>query len=231
MEMLKQVVGKLVKNKEAKNAGWIIAGKIGQMALNFFVGLWTARYLGPSNYGLISYVAAYIAFFTSFCTLGITSAIIINDFTEHPDEEGKALGSAMVLRLISSFLSAILIVCIVFIIDHDEPTTILIAVLSSIALLFKVLDSLEYWFQKRLLSKITSIAVFAAYCISSLYKVILLVSGQSVYMSLWRRLLIISLLPCFYILPIKSTMGQSSPIPGMWEKDCFQRAIILSSPE
>ena len=33
-----------------------------------FVGIFTARYLGPSNYGLINYANAYGAFFTAFCS-------------------------------------------------------------------------------------------------------------------------------------------------------------------
>lgn len=45
------------------NMSWLIAGKILNMILQFIVALATARYLGPSNFGLINYVAAYISFF------------------------------------------------------------------------------------------------------------------------------------------------------------------------
>lgn len=49
------MIEKLLKSKVAKNASWLIAGRVVQMVLSFFVGLLTARYLGPGNYGLISY--------------------------------------------------------------------------------------------------------------------------------------------------------------------------------
>ena len=78
----------LLKNKIVKNASWLIGGKLAHKLLAFLVGLFTARYLGPSNYGLINYGAAYTAFFASICTLGINS-IIVKDFVDHPDEEGK----------------------------------------------------------------------------------------------------------------------------------------------
>ena len=61
----------ILKNKEMKNAGWIIAGRIAQMVLSFLISIFTARYLGPSNFGIINYAGAYVAFFTSLCTLGI----------------------------------------------------------------------------------------------------------------------------------------------------------------
>lgn len=53
--------------------GWLVAGRILHMALAFLVNLLTARYLGPSNYGLVNYAALYTAFFTSFATLGLSS--------------------------------------------------------------------------------------------------------------------------------------------------------------
>lgn len=168
------------KNREFRNSSWIIAGKIGEMGISFFVSLWTARYLGPSNYGLINYVAAYIAFFSSFCTLGISSAVLINEFTKHPDDEGTTLGTAIVLRVLSSFLSSISVVAIIAIVDKDEPIVILIALVSSFSLVFKAFDTIEYWFQKRYLSKFTSIATFVGYVVSALYKVYLLATGKSV---------------------------------------------------
>ena len=118
-------------------------GKIAQMLINLVVGLLTARYLGPSNYGLIHYAAAYTGFFSSFCTLGINS-VIIKNFADHPQEEGEALGTTIVLRIASSFLSALMIVGIVALMNRGEPVTVLVAVLSSVGLLFQVFDIL-WW--------------------------------------------------------------------------------------
>ena len=49
-------------NRVVKNASWLIMGKIAQMLINLVVGLLTARYLGPSNYGLIHYAASVILY-------------------------------------------------------------------------------------------------------------------------------------------------------------------------
>ena len=59
------MIKKLFANRIAKNAYWLIGGKIVQMLINLIVGLMTARYLGPSNYGLINYALAYTAFFAA----------------------------------------------------------------------------------------------------------------------------------------------------------------------
>lgn len=178
-EIIKKIIQRFGNNKEAKNASWLIGGRIAQMVLSFFVSILTARYLGPSNYGIISYVNAYVAFFTSLCTLGINS-VIIKDFVEKPQEQGEAVGTTLAMRFISSFLSVIMILCIVNVVDHDEPTTIVVAALCSISLLFQVLDTFNYWFQSRYESKITSIATFVAYAATALYRLVLLALHKDV---------------------------------------------------
>ena len=178
-EIVKSIVQEFKNNKEAKNASWLIGGKIAQMVLSFFVSILTARYLGPSNYGTISYVNAYVTFFTSLCTLGINS-VIIKDFVEKPQEQGEAVGTTLAMRFVSSFLSVIMIMCIVNVVDHDEPTTIVVAALCSVSLLFQVFDTFNYWFQSRYESKITSIATFVAYAATALYRLVLLALHKDV---------------------------------------------------
>ena len=169
----------LLKGKETKNALWLIGGKVIQMILSLVVGIFTARYLGPSNYGLVNYGTTYVSFFMSFCTLGINS-VIIKDFFDHPEEQGKSIGTTLVLRIISSFASALMIVGIVGILDHNEPLTIVVVALCSISLLFHVFDTFNYYFQSKYRSKITAIATLIAYASTSVYKVILLITGASV---------------------------------------------------
>ena len=67
-----------LKSKESKNAMWLIGGRVAQMVLSLFVGVLSARYLGPANYGTINYATALVSFFMSFCTLGINSIIVIS---------------------------------------------------------------------------------------------------------------------------------------------------------
>ncbi len=168
-----------LKSKETKNALWLIGGRVAQMVLSLFVGVLSARYLGPSNYGLINYATAMVSFFMSFCTLGINS-IIIKDFFDNPDEQGTAIGTAVVMRFLSSFCSAILIISISFFLDYGEWETVVIVILCSISLLFHVFDTIKFWFQHRYQSNITAIAIFIAYVATSIYKVILLILQKSV---------------------------------------------------
>ena len=170
---------KLIKNRVVKNAGWLIFGKLANMVLAFVVGIFAARYLGPNRYGLINYAAAYASFFASLCTLGINS-VIVKNFADHPEQEGETIGTTLLLRAASSFLSALAIIGIVSVVDKGEGLTVAVTALYSISLVFQVFDTLNYWFQARLQSKYASIAALAAYVAVSVYKIILLMLGKSV---------------------------------------------------
>ena len=170
----------VIKNRTVKNAGWLIAEKVIQMAISLFVGLLTARYLGPSNYGLINYAAAYTAFFSSFCTLGINS-LLVKEFVDHPEKEGEIIGTTLLLRGISSIFSAITIIGIVSIVDMGEKTTILVVALCSLGLVFHIFDTFSFWFQRHLNSKVSAFATLIAYIIISVYKMFLVVTGKDVF--------------------------------------------------
>lgn len=169
----------MLTNRIFRNAGYLVGGRIIQMIFGAVISFMTARYLGPANYGLLSYAGAFTAFFSSVCTLGINS-VLVKELVDHPEEEGLVIGTSLGLRAIASILSAVVIALIVMTLDAGEKTTILVVVLSSIGMVFNIAEVFNYWFQRRLESKITAKATLAAYFLSSTYKVYLLMTGKSV---------------------------------------------------
>lgn len=170
----------LKSNRVARNAGAIIGGRVAQGFFGFLVGLFTARYLGPSNYGLISYAAAYTAFFSTASSLG-TNNLLVKEFVDQPESEGTIIGSTIIIRLLASLLAISIIVAASFVIDAGEPLTILIVAVTSLSLLFQQpAEVFDYWFQAKLESRITAIATLISYTVATGFKVYLLVTHKSV---------------------------------------------------
>ena len=180
MKFWKQIQAAFFQKKEVQNAGWLIGGRVAQMVLSLFVGVLSARYLGPSNYGLISYGNALMGLFMSVCTLGINS-VIVKEFLDHPQTQGEALGSAILLRILSSFLSALFAIAVSFVIDYGQWETVIVVALCSLSLLFHAFDTINYWFQAHYQSKITAVAAFAAYLATAVYKILLLILNKNVF--------------------------------------------------
>lgn len=163
-----------------KNASWIVGARIVQALISFLIGMFTARFLGPSNYGLVNYAASIVAFVTPIMELGITN-VIVHQLIENKNEEGKLLGTALVLNMFSAIFCIIVIVIFSYLANPGSIETVIVCVLYSILLIFKAAEILNYWFQAHLISKYSSIASLIAYVIVSLYKVYLLISLKSVY--------------------------------------------------
>ena len=166
--------------KILQNATWIVAGRAIQALLAFVIGLFTARYLGPANYGTINYAVSIVAFLTPIAYLGLNSTLV-RELIEHPEQEGTVLGTAIVTSLLSAVVCVVGSACFVAISSPGDRTTFVVCALYSLILLFQSLDLIRLWFQSKLLSKYTALAATMSYLVVSAYKLILLITHKSVY--------------------------------------------------
>lgn len=172
-ELIKKI--NIIRNKKVtKNTIWIMIERISQMLISLIVGVISARYLGPSNYGILNYGASLVTFFTAICKLGLEN-VIIKEYVERRKDNGKLLGTALIMRFVSSGLSIVAILMIVCILKPNDDLMLLVTFLQSIALIFQAYELIDYWFQSNLNSKYVSIVKIVAYIIVSIYKIALLV--------------------------------------------------------
>lgn len=167
------------KKRVIANMSWLMGGKIVNMILSFFVSLATARYLGPSNFGSINYVAAYVSFFSSIASLGL-SVIVIKEVSSGEEDDNKVIWTGILMRFLAAVASTIAVVAFFAIAKRNDPLLVPIAALESIAILASAFDTFMYWFQGKLLGKYVSIAGVIAYLAMSLYRLYLLANGADI---------------------------------------------------
>ena len=169
-----------MNNRLVKNASWIIICKIIQSILSFVIVTLSARYLGPSNYGIINYAASIVAFLIPIMQLGFRNTLV-REFVKSPNEEGKILGTALIMNLIAAFMCIVAVFTFVSIANKGETITIIVCTLYSLNLLFQALEMTQYWFQAKLLSKYVAVVSVASYLIVSIYKIYLLITEKNIY--------------------------------------------------
>lgn len=167
-------------SRVVKNATWIVACHIAQAVINLIINMLTARYLGPSNYGLISYAASIVAFVVPIMQLGL-NAVLVQEIVNNPEKEGETLGTALCLNVISSIVTTGFVVLFSAVVNHGEKETIVVCALYSLTLMFQAIMMIQYWFQAKLISKYTSIVSLIAYTLVAGYRVVLLVTQKSIY--------------------------------------------------
>ena len=117
-------------NKTWKNASWIIGCRVVQSVLSFVVSLMSARYLGPSNYGVLQYATSLVAFVTPIMTLGLTNTLV-HEFVSYKDHEGEILGTAIVSCVITAVLCIAGIIGFVFFTNPDDTSLVFVCSLYS----------------------------------------------------------------------------------------------------
>ena len=169
-----------MNRKVVSNAGWLIACRIIKALLGVAVSIFTARFLGPSNYGLVNYASSITAFFAPIVLLGFNS-ILVQELLFHKDEEGKILGTSIISTLVCSFGGMILTTLTAFVIDPSDGDSIVVCAIFSISLIFQATELIQFWFQAKYKSKTIALVGLFAYVVVSAYKIFLLVLKVDVY--------------------------------------------------
>ncbi len=220
----------LIKNKVAKNAGWIIISKAIQAVLGVFISMFTARFLGPSNYGLINYAESVVAFVIPIMNLGLSN-VLVQELTAHPDEEGKIVGTSILLSLFSSAACIGGVLAYTFIVDLNERMTHLVVGLYSIMLVAQAFELIQYWYQAKLLSKYTAVVSFFAYLLVSCYKVCLLIFKADVFLFAVSNSLDFAIIAAALLIIYKKRGGQRISFSSAIGKRMFNKSkhYIFSS--
>lgn len=205
-------------NKVFVNASWIIGCKVVQSGLALLINMMTARYFGPSNYGLINYAASLVAFVTPLMTLG-TSDILVNEIINNPEKEGSVLGTSMVMTFCSSLFCVLGLSVFAWVTNPEDPTACLVVLLYSLLLVAQSVEQIQYWFQAKFLSKIVSVFSVIAYFLVSIYKIILLICKKSVCWFAVSNSIDYFLIALGLLIVYKAKKGQ---------KLCFSKEMAIS---
>ena len=115
------------KKKIIKNLFWAILGKCVGLFGNLIIGIFIARYLGPTQYGLMNYVISYVTIFTIISNFGLDN-IEIRELSRNGDNKEMILGTSLGLRLLFSFIAFICVFFSVFLFDLEQESRILIII-------------------------------------------------------------------------------------------------------
>lgn len=159
--------------KYFKNTSWLFTEKVLRMFVGLFVGVWVARYLGPTKYGLLSYAQSFVSLFLLFSTLGLDS-IIVRELVKDESQRDVLLGTGFALKLLGSiFVLSFLLVGLRFT-ANDMFTNKLILTIA-FGLIFQSFNVIDFYFQSIVMSKfVVSVNIFFFF-VSSIIKFVLII--------------------------------------------------------
>ncbi|GAB6082645.1 flippase [Desulfuromonas carbonis] len=142
------------------------------MGLGLVVGIWVARYLGPTQFGLLSFVGSFVAIFTSLSLLGL-DGIVVRDLVKAPEHAAEILGVTLFLRLSAGATAYLAMLGAIFLLRPDDRLAQVFAAIMGAGLLFQALDTIDLWFQSKVCSVYVVYAKCSAFIVSSVAKIAL----------------------------------------------------------
>ena len=141
------------------------------MILGVTLVTWVIRFLGPENFGKISYTQGLVDIFAPLAVLGINE-VLTREIIRYHHLKYPLLGTALVLKLGATCLTCVLIATTTFCIGHTQEENIFIA-LFSLILFFKIYSVFESYLAAKVLFKYAVYSKLIALFLCSLVRIFL----------------------------------------------------------
>ncbi|NDY42307.1 flippase [Dissulfurirhabdus thermomarina] len=218
--------------KIVDNIGWLFLDKFLRLGLGLLVGVWLARYLGPAQFGLLSFAQAFVGLFAAVATLGL-QGIVVRDIVREPESAPLTLGTAAVLQMVSGLVAYLALLAAITWLRADDPLARLIVAILGSSLLFKASEIAVYWFESQVQSKYTVWVQNGICLLSAAAKAAFILARAPLLAFVWVAFAEMFLVAFFLIVamgwrgPPLSSLRADAARAKMLLKDCWP--LVLSS--
>ncbi|OGG85457.1 hypothetical protein A2392_00075 [Candidatus Kaiserbacteria bacterium RIFOXYB1_FULL_46_14] len=160
------------------NTSWALFSRVLSIVVAFFVTIYLVRYLGPENYGQLSYAVSFVGLFSIISTLGIDN-ILYRDLIRFPEKRNAYLGSALIIKLWAGSIAAALTIAIAFIFSQDDVSQLIILMLSG-TFIFNAFNVVSYEFQANVAQKYISVITFIVVIVLNVLKLMVIFLGGGI---------------------------------------------------
>jgi O-antigen/teichoic acid export membrane protein len=138
--------------KIVKNIGWLTIERMFQLLVSLSVGVLIARYLGPSDYGLMNYAMAFFALFGPFIGLG-TKSILLREIVNGEINKNKLMGTVFTITFVSSLIITFTAILVRFFINSEIDLFLIIILLLGVSNLISSFNIITSHFESKIESK------------------------------------------------------------------------------
>jgi len=212
--------------KYFKNTSWLFGEKILRMVVGLFVGIWVARYLGPEQFGLFSYAQSFVGLFTAIATLGL-DGIVVRELVKDESRRDELIGTAFYLKLIGAIAVLIVLAVAIQFTSNDHYTNVLVFIIAS-ATIFQAFNVVDMYFQAKVLSKYVVYANVISLFVSSIVKIVLILTDAPLLAFAWATLFDSVVLACGFIYFFLKTNNKYTNTPITLTNLTFKKETAVS---
>lgn len=168
-------------NKIAKSTAWYLVEKTTRIVVTFFVGLWVARYLGPVQYGTLSYAIALTATLSFFASWGLES-LVVTDFIKTPHKANEITTTYFYMRFCGALVVPLVAVGYLLLVGLDQSVLIIVTLILSLSVICLSFDVADCYLQAEGLSARTSMVRVCSVILGALIKIAFIILEADLWM-------------------------------------------------
>ena len=172
-------INEIQARKYSSGSFWMSLEKIGRLAVNLIVGIWIARYLGPSDYGLLNYGIAFVTILFPIVHFGL-QGILVKELYQNPKHTYSILGTSFMFKAIISILVFFVFITLTWFNFFSVQEEKWVMIFVSFSILFQPFLVLECWYEAQVDLKRVSLFKGVFFVILSGIKIIMIYQERSV---------------------------------------------------
>lgn len=154
------------------NTSWMMAEQLLRIISGVFVGIYIARFLGPEEFGVLSYVLAIATFIIAVSRLGM-DAILVRELVSHPEKKLALMGTAFWMMFVAAVLCSTIVSAIVWSLG-ELPAVKVYASIISISAIFASALAVDYCFQSEVRASLSALCKSVTLIFMSVVKLCLI---------------------------------------------------------
>lgn len=153
--------------------------KIFTMGIALLVSIFVARYLGPENYGILSYAISITSLFAIATHMGL-SGLAVRELVNRPEEHKELMGTIFGIKFLAALVAMAGFMVFIYNTGDSSEIEFWVLLIVSGAILLKPFEVFDFWFQAKVKAKYSSIVRAAATITISAIKIGLVVLGAQI---------------------------------------------------
>jgi polysaccharide transporter, PST family len=139
------------------NIGWLFGDRILRLGVGLIVTVFLTRYLGPEDFGALSYTIAFPALLLPLAYAGLDN-VVVRDLVHEPTRSQETVGTAFVLKAAFGATTFVVAILAAAVVQSDDLKMQVWIAIASTSLLFPAFDAIDFWFQAQVRSKFAVLA-------------------------------------------------------------------------
>jgi O-antigen/teichoic acid export membrane protein len=190
------------------NTAWLVFEKSIRIVYYLVIGSWVVRYLGPAQFGTLSFAQSLVGLFAPLSALGLTNVLSLH-LVKQPEKIPTYLSTSLGLMLIGCVLSYLGIGVVVFLHGYGALTNNAILIIGFCAF-FQTSTLFDAYYHSKVRGKVLVLSGVASMLASSLAKAALILMQASFLIFAWTYVFDVAVLFFFLLFLFKRDVPKFS---------------------